>query len=91
VRPDCDRPSVLPCVFADDARWPPNCSEGKTRPNFFRGVATVVSKLFNIIQPDVAHFGQKDIQQALLLRISAYLWMTDNRTRPRLTWPDDQC
>lgn len=46
-------------------------SEGKTRPNFFRGVATVVTKLFNIVEPDVAHFGQKDIQQALLLRISA--------------------
>jgi len=35
---------------------------------FFRGVATVVTKLFNIIQPTNAYFGQKDIQQALLLR-----------------------
>jgi len=42
--------------------------EGRSRPTFFRGVATVVTKLFNIIQPTNAYFGQKDIQQALLLR-----------------------
>ncbi|KAH8925781.1 Pantoate-beta-alanine ligase [Atractiella rhizophila] len=42
--------------------------EGWTRPTFFRGVATVVTKLFNIVTPDTAFFGQKDIQQALLLR-----------------------
>ncbi|KAI0305838.1 Pantoate-beta-alanine ligase [Multifurca ochricompacta] len=42
--------------------------EGRSRPSFFRGVTTVVTKLFNIIQPTNAYFGQKDIQQALLLR-----------------------
>ncbi|KAG6888868.1 hypothetical protein C0992_007264 [Termitomyces sp. T32_za158] len=42
--------------------------EGKTRPTFFRGVATVVTKLFNAIEPTNAYFGQKDIQQALLLK-----------------------
>ncbi|KAG6918963.1 hypothetical protein DXG01_010202 [Tephrocybe rancida] len=42
--------------------------EGKSRPTFFRGVATVVTKLFNAIEPTNAYFGQKDIQQALLLK-----------------------
>ncbi|THH12082.1 hypothetical protein EW145_g225 [Phellinidium pouzarii] len=42
--------------------------EGRSRPAFFRGVATVVTKLFNAVQPSHAYFGQKDIQQALLLR-----------------------
>ncbi|QHS73877.1 pantoate--beta-alanine ligase PAN6 [Saccharomyces paradoxus] len=42
--------------------------EGKTRPNFFRGVATVVTKLFNIVMADVAYFGQKDIQQFIVLQ-----------------------
>jgi pantoate--beta-alanine ligase len=42
--------------------------EGVTRPHFFRGVATVVTKLFNIIQPERAYFGQKDIQQTVVLK-----------------------
>lgn len=41
--------------------------EGKTRPNFFRGVATVVIKLLNIVSPDKAYFGQKDIQHFIVL------------------------
>ncbi|HOU17463.1 MAG TPA: pantoate--beta-alanine ligase [Candidatus Marinimicrobia bacterium] len=41
---------------------------GISRPTHFRGVTTVVAKLFNIIQPDVAVFGQKDAQQAVIVK-----------------------
>jgi pantoate--beta-alanine ligase len=52
---------VTPGALAD--RW-----EGSVRPGHFAGVLTVVAKLFHLVQPDVAVFGRKDLQQATLIR-----------------------
>ena len=50
-------------VSALSRRW-----EGKARPGHFRGVTTVVTKLFHLVQPDIVYFGQKDAQQARIVK-----------------------
>ena len=63
---------------------------GQSRPGHFRGVATVVLKLFNIVQPDAAYFGQKDAQQALIIRrmVIDLNVPVDVRVRPTVREPD---
>jgi pantoate--beta-alanine ligase len=42
--------------------------EGRSRPTFFRGVATICMKLFNVVQPERVYFGQKDVQQTVVIK-----------------------
>ena len=66
-----DAPEMYPSGFASlvTVAGLSDPLEGAVRgPGHFHGVATVVAKLFNIVGPDVAYFGQKDAQQALLIR-----------------------
>ena len=67
------RPSVAE-MYADDRSVFVNefslskILEGESRPGHFRGVCTVVAKLFNVLAPDVAVFGEKDFQQLVIIR-----------------------
>ena len=70
----------LVSVFISFGYWNPpflSCPT-QVRPHFFKGVATVCTKLFNIIQPDVVYFGQKDAQQCVVSAPSPALSETRN-------------
>jgi pantoate--beta-alanine ligase len=67
-----------------------NVLEGKHRPGHFRGVCQVVAKLFNIVQPSIACFGQKDFQQLRVLTamVEALNWPIEMVACPTLRDPD---
>jgi pantoate--beta-alanine ligase len=67
-----------------------NVLEGRIRPNHFKGVCQIVAKLFNIIRPDVACFGQKDYQQYLVIRamVDALNWPIEIVPGQTLREPD---
>ena len=67
------RPSIEEMYFDDRSTFVEETSlssvlEGKSRPGHFRGVCTVVAKLFNVLTPDAAVFGEKDFQQLAIVR-----------------------
>lgn len=64
--------------------------EGTARPGHFRGVATVVAKLFNIVQPTTAYFGQKDAQQCVVVKklVADLSFPLEVRVEPTVREPD---
>jgi len=63
-------PTIYPAEFRTfaEVQQLQDVLEGASRPGHFRGVTTVVLKLLNIVQPDIAYFGQKDAQQARIIQ-----------------------
>jgi pantoate--beta-alanine ligase len=87
-----DAPAMYPADFSTFVEVEPLGAvfEGAQRPGHFRGVTTVIVKLLNIVQPDVLFLGQKDAQQAVLLRkmIADLDFLVDVDVVPTVREPD---
>jgi pantoate--beta-alanine ligase len=87
-----DAPAMYPAKFSTFVEVEPMGAvfEGAQRPGHFRGVTTVIVKLLNIVQPDVLFLGQKDAQQAVLLRkmIADLDFLVDVEIVPTVREPD---
>ncbi|MGP8100354.1 MAG: pantoate--beta-alanine ligase [Candidatus Cybelea sp.] len=87
-----DAPAMYPANFSTFVEVEPLGAlfEGAQRPGHFRGVTTVIVKLLNILQPDVLFLGQKDAQQAVLLRkmIADLDFLVDVEIVPTVREPD---
>jgi pantothenate synthetase len=59
---------MINCLCNDIAGVETSSAEGRSRPGHFRGVCTVVTKLFNLVQPTAAFFGAKDGMQCIVIR-----------------------
>lgn len=84
---------MYPSSSGTSVRVPASLGEvlcGRHRPGHFEGVATVVTKLFNIVQPDVAYFGQKDFQQTVVLKhmVRDLCWSIELAVCPTVREPD---
>jgi len=82
-------PQFLPEVHLDIPNLS-NVLEGRIRPSHFKGVCQVVAKLFNILRPEAACFGQKDYQQYLVIRamVESLNWPIEIVPAPTLREPD---
>ena len=82
-----DDAEIYPTTQSVRFSLPPIADElcGASRPGFFHGVATVVGKLFNMVRPSLAIFGEKDYQQAHIIKI-----MTQQMNRPNCFVADNQ-
>jgi pantoate--beta-alanine ligase len=87
-----DAPAMYPANFSTFVEVEPlgAAFEGAQRLGHFRGVATVIAKLLNIVQPDVLFLGQKDAQQAVLLRkmVADLDFLVDLEVVPTVREPD---
>mmetsp|Transcript_31136 Transcript_31136/g.54732 ORF Transcript_31136/g.54732 Transcript_31136/m.54732 type:complete len:291 (+) Transcript_31136:2-874(+) len=83
-------PDGLDLVYVGVDHFEETLREGKSRPGHFRGVATIVTKLLNVVQPHIAYFGQKDAGQCIVIQnlVKELMINTHIEKVPTLREPD---